>query len=83
MFAALELDPIRRTAGTIGTIPTLGHRTLKTKLAGLAKQVRPNLAQFELTDEDAFRPPRQQACLRMVSGNFLRSSPSSERMSNA
>src|SRR6266550_1046796 len=60
MLSVFHLDPIRRPAGPVWSISALGNQALQTKLARLAKQVRPDLAALEVADENPFRPPRQQ-----------------------
>ena len=38
----------------------LGYHALDVKIAGRAEQIWPNLAPFQLTDEDALRPALQR-----------------------
>ena len=60
MAAVLDLDPIRRPAGTIRAISTLRHQPLKPHVAGSPKQIRANLALFERRNENAIGPTSQQ-----------------------
>ena len=50
-----------RPVALIGPVPALRHQSLQSHAAGGAKQLRPDLALLERRDEDAVRPPRQQA----------------------
>ena len=60
MLLVLDFNPVFRPAAAIGSIGALGDQTLEAELAGLAEQVRANLALLEVADEDAVRPARQQ-----------------------
>ena len=61
MLPVLHLDPILRPAALIGPVAALAHQPLKPHVAGGAKQVRPDLALLERSDEDAVWPAHQQA----------------------
>ena len=61
MRPVLHLDPVLRPASLIGTVAALRYQTLKTHVAGGAKQVGNDLALFRGRDKDAVRSTRQQA----------------------
>jgi hypothetical protein len=58
MTSVLHLDPVRRSAAAIDALPALRDQALKSELAGLPEQVRPDLALFELADKYAFGSTR-------------------------
>ena len=56
----LDLDPVFRASRAVGPIGSLGDDPLEPELAGLAEEVGTDLAAFEIGNEDALRPARQQ-----------------------
>ena len=61
MLPVFHFDPIRRPAGAVWAVAALRNQALQTEVAGSAKEVRPNLALFEVGDENPLRAPRQKA----------------------
>jgi hypothetical protein len=61
MTPVLHLYPIGRPAGAVGPVAALGNRAFQSELAGLPKQVRADLALFELGDENPLWPAGQQS----------------------
>lgn len=61
MLAVLDLDPVLRWSTAIGPIAMFRDQSLKSELAYLQKQVRPDLAPFEVAHKDAIRSAGQQA----------------------
>jgi hypothetical protein len=53
MLPVLHLDPAIKPAGTISTVPVLGDQPLQSHQAGVAEQVRADLALFERRQMDA------------------------------
>src|SRR5436190_23227725 len=53
MLPVLDLDPMRRPAGTIRPVFQLRHQTLQPHQAGVAEQLRTDLALFERRQMDA------------------------------
>jgi hypothetical protein len=62
MTPVFNLDPVRRSAGAVWPVLMFRYQPLQAELAGLPEQVRADLALLILADENAVRPPRQQAC---------------------
>lgn len=60
MLTVLDLDPVRRSTAAVSAIGALRHHSLEAKFAGLAEQVRADLALFKVGDENSIRPPRKQ-----------------------
>ena len=60
MLAVFYLHPIWRRAGTIWPVSTFRNQALQPELAGFPKQVRPDLALFEWSDEDALTATGQE-----------------------
>jgi hypothetical protein len=56
MLPVLDLDPVLGLARSIRPVAVFRHQALEPKLASLAKQVRSNLALFEVAQEDSIRP---------------------------
>ena len=51
-LAVLDLDPMRRSSGAIGPVAMHGDHALQPHQAGMPKQVRADLALFEVGQED-------------------------------
>ena len=47
MFPVLDLDPVIAPAAAVGALAVLGDQALQPHQAGVAKQVRPDLALFK------------------------------------
>jgi len=60
MLPLLDLDPVPEPASAIGVLAVFGERALQSHQAGMAKQVRPDLALLEIGKEDAVDAPRQK-----------------------
>jgi hypothetical protein len=60
MLAVLDLDPVPETAAAIQTFAMLGDQSLQPEQAGMAEQVGADLALFEIAQEDAVNPSRQE-----------------------
>jgi len=58
MLAVLDFDPMRRSASTVRPVFVLRYQALQAHQAGVAVQVRADLALLKLTQEDAVNPPR-------------------------
>ena len=58
MCPVLDLDPVRRPAGTVWTITAFRNQAFQAHVAGGTKEVGADLALFEIADEDALRSPR-------------------------
>jgi hypothetical protein len=58
MLPVLDLDPAWRSTGGIGALAMLRNQTLQSHQAGMAKQVRPDLALLERRQMDAVDTPR-------------------------
>ena len=60
VLPVLDLDPAIGPPAAIGALAMFRHQPLQPHQAGVAEQVRPDLALFEVGQEDAVNPPRQQ-----------------------
>ena len=58
MFPVLDLDPVIAPAAAVGALAVLGDQALQPHQAGVAKQVRPDLALFKWRQVDAIQAPR-------------------------
>ena len=50
---ALNLHPVWRSAGSIGSVPVFGDQAFQAQHTRMPKQIRSDLALFEVTQEDA------------------------------
>ena len=61
VLPVFDLNPMLRPTGLIGPVAMLGDETLQPELAGLAGQVRPDLALLKGIDEDPLRSAGEQS----------------------
>jgi hypothetical protein len=61
VFPVLTFNPEFLTATTIWSVTVLGNQTLKPEFACLAEQVRPDLAQLKLADENSIWSAMEQS----------------------
>ena len=57
--SVLDLDPVPELAAAVGALAVLGNHALQSQQAGVPEKVRPDLALFEVAQEDAVDAPRQ------------------------
>ena len=82
----LHLDPVRRGADAIGAVAMFRNQALEPELAGLAEQIRADIALLEGGDEDPIGAPCQQPGeigFAQAQWQLAQPSPSSARQSNA
>ena len=60
MLPVLDLDPTRRSAGAIATLAVLRDQPFEPHQAGMAEQIRPDLALFKWRQVDAVDAPGEQ-----------------------
>jgi hypothetical protein len=60
MVWIFDLKPVGRASSTIGALAMFRNQALTPKKAGVAKQVRADLALFEWLQMDAVDTPRQE-----------------------
>jgi hypothetical protein len=69
MHPILYLDPVPEPAAAIDIVAVLGDQTLESEQARMPEQVRPDLALFEIRQEDPVDSARQ-ACLAQAQRQF-------------
>ena len=60
VLPVLDLDPAIGPTTAISAVAVLGDQALQAQQAGMAEQVRANLALLEVAQEDTVHTPRQQ-----------------------